>query len=154
MPRQRTVFGSHSNLAHVWAQQTYPFGKSSDGRMLFEGPTIYSYGKHYAIATFTDAYVKGQRVVLFNSKGYSVSTAKHRSEAQGALFGLSVHTFYVPWIGSNTKHAANLEHLVAQFEDAATRAAKPYAQAWRNIGDRYRELRETLGNCAGLCRCL
>jgi hypothetical protein len=145
MPRQRTVFGSHSNLAHVWAQQTYPFGKSSDGRMLFEGSTIYSYGKHYAIATFTDAYVKGERVVLFNSAGYSVSTAKHRQEASRALRGLSVHCFTVPWVASNTKHAANLEHLVAQFDAAAAKAAKPYAQTWRAVGVRLRDLEKLWG---------
>lgn len=80
----KTVFGSHNQLAHVWAQQNVPEGYSSDKRMFFDGPTLYSYGRHYAIAMFsTDK--KGNPVVLFNSSGYSPSTGKHTSIARRAV---------------------------------------------------------------------
>lgn len=99
-PRQkqkRFVFGSHSNTAHVWAQQNEDTldGRSSDGRMKFEGPTIYSYGSHFAIAHFAGTY-DGQRVVLFNANGYSSSTGKHRSHVRGALHGLPLLVLDVP----------------------------------------------------------
>lgn len=80
----KKVFGSHNQLAHVWAQQNAPEGYSSDKRMFFDGPTLYSYGRHYAIAMFsTDK--KGNPVVLFNSSGYSPSTGKHTSIARRAV---------------------------------------------------------------------
>lgn len=80
----KKVFGSHRQLAHVWAQQNQPEGRSSDGRMFFDGPTLYSYGRHYAIAKFsTDR--KGNPIVLFNSAGYSLSTATHTRYARAAV---------------------------------------------------------------------
>lgn len=80
----KTVFGTHAQLAHVWAQQNVERGRSSDGRMFFEGPTIYSYGRHYAIAKFS-IDKKGNAIVLFNSSGYSVSTSKHRTLTRRAI---------------------------------------------------------------------
>lgn len=88
--RTRTVFGSHANTAHVWAQQSYPRGKSSDGRMWFDGPTIYSYGTHFPIARFLDKRHDGKQVVLFTEARYSVSTGAHISHVRGALYGLDV----------------------------------------------------------------
>lgn len=80
----KKVFGSHRQLAHVWAQQNTPEGYSSDKRMFFEGPTLYSYGRHYAIAQFSIDR-KGNPVVLFNSSGYSPSTGTHTTIARRAV---------------------------------------------------------------------
>lgn len=93
MSKVKTVFGSHDNLAHVWAQQTHSIGYASDRRMLFHGPTIYSYGTHFAIARFIKR--KGRKAVLFTSRGYSSSTGKHKGIVRRALQGLNVPVFYV-----------------------------------------------------------
>jgi hypothetical protein len=94
--RVRTVFGTHANLAHVWAQQSYSIGYSADRRMLFDGETIYSYGRHYPMARFSGVYdADGNHIVLFKKDGRSVSTAKHRSLTRRALHGLPVRTIYV-----------------------------------------------------------
>jgi hypothetical protein len=83
--RQKLVFGSHSQLAHVWAQQTQASGKAS--RMFFENTRdIYSYGYHYLAARIHT--VKGKQVALVRSDAYSTSTAKHLSEIRSALHGL------------------------------------------------------------------
>jgi hypothetical protein len=114
--RTKTVFGSHANLAHVWAQQTYDHGRAGDGRMLFDGRTIYSYGRHYAIACFTE---RGH--VLFNSDGYSVTTGKHRTHVRRALIGLvpDEQVFSVPRVeDSATAHAYNLADLVKRLHEA------------------------------------
>lgn len=94
----RHTFGSHASLCHVWAQQTVDYGKSGDGRMFFEGgpigSTIYSHGRHFAIARYIERKPH-RHCVLFNSNGYSVSTGKHKSLVRGALHGLSLPVFYV-----------------------------------------------------------
>lgn len=129
--RVRTVFGSHSQLAHVWAQQTHDHGRSGDGRMFFEGAKLYSYGHHYTIAMFTDATLNGERVVLFNGDGYSVSTGKHKSEARRALQGLSVRKFHVPSVDTTaTAHAVNVRAFVSALEDTARAFANPRKRAW------------------------
>lgn len=94
--QRKQVFGSHSDLAHVWAQQSFAYGRASDGRMYFEGATIYSYGHHFPMATFTPYRVDGQQLVLVNSRSYSVSTGKHQRHVWHALRGLSVITADVP----------------------------------------------------------
>jgi hypothetical protein len=86
--QRKQVFGSHSNLAHVWAQNSVRYGRASDGRMYFERGTIYSYGAHFPIATFTEHEYKGRRVVLFTTDKRSVSTSQHIGHARGALRGL------------------------------------------------------------------
>ena len=65
--RARTVF-DNSMVAHVWAQQGQDFGRSNNGNLYFEGPTIFSYGSHFPIASFTDLRVGARRVVLFTEE--------------------------------------------------------------------------------------
>lgn len=124
MARTRTVFGSHANLAHTWAQQTHTIGYSADRRMFFEGDTIFSYGRHYAIARFTDLRdAEGKRVVLFKSDGYSISTAKHRNHTHNALHGLEVSIVYVDDV--NASEAINLRGLKRDFSASAEGLANP-----------------------------
>lgn len=76
------VFGSHSEVAHVWAQQSQDEGRAS--RVFFEGATIYSYGRHFPAGIFlrNDA---GAEIVAINDDGYSVSTSKHMGYIRGAV---------------------------------------------------------------------
>lgn len=119
MARTRETFGTHANMAHVWAQQNQTHGRSSDGRMLFDGPAVYSYGRHFTLARFTEVTVGGARLVLENADGYSVSTSKHFSHVRRALSGLDVIVIRVPRL---TDIADNANRLTVAERGAVWRA--------------------------------
>lgn len=96
----KTVFGSHDQTAHVWAQGRggdTGHGRSSDGRMFFDGRTLFSYGRHFAlglviVAPISEGNPRGEVVAtLLNSDGYSPSTGKHKSIAWRAARGRTLH---------------------------------------------------------------
>lgn len=64
-----------SEVAHIWAAQSQQSGRNAQGNFYFEGQTIYSYGRHFPIATIVG------NDVLFTDKSYSNTTAKHISKA-------------------------------------------------------------------------
>lgn len=76
----KTVFSSHNECAHIWASQSQYEGRAS--RVFFEGEIIYSYGRHFPVARFAPEYGD---IVLFNNRGYSNSTAKHKSVIRAAI---------------------------------------------------------------------
>src|SRR5574343_1611889 len=82
-------FGNRQ-LAHVWAQQRQDSGRGS--HFFFDGPSIYSYGRHFEIARFIKR--KGRRAVLFQAGGYSKTTSRHQSFTRAALPG-SIPVFTV-----------------------------------------------------------
>lgn len=60
--------------------------------MFFEGDTIYSYGKHFPMAKFEEIEYQNDKgetvsdnVVLYTTRGYSVSTAKHLAYTRRAI---------------------------------------------------------------------
>ena len=81
--RQRHVFDKDM-VAHVWAQQTQDDGRSSHGNFYFSGRTIYSYGRHFPIATFFRAKKNGPQAVLFTLDTYSNTTSGHVSMTRSA----------------------------------------------------------------------
>jgi hypothetical protein len=89
----RKVFSSHSELAHVWANQLQNEGRSAN--MFFNGASIYSYGSHYEIAKFVEA-PNGEKVVFINSNGYSSSTGKHTNHVLHAI-PKNIKKFSVPF---------------------------------------------------------
>ena len=78
----KTVFSNINEVIHAFAQR--PNDSTAYGRcnanVYFEGGTLYSYGRHYALA-----YWIGEGVVMINDTGYSNTTAKHISKAFHAL---------------------------------------------------------------------
>lgn len=85
---RRATFGTHEQTCHVWAQDRYERGRSSDGRILFAAGSIYSHGYHFEMARFLSETFNGNRVVLINTNGYSISTSKHKGIMRHALYGL------------------------------------------------------------------
>jgi hypothetical protein len=113
----RKVFSSHSELAHVWANQLQNEGRSAN--MFFNGASIYSYGSHYEIAKFVDA-PNGEPVVFINSNGYSSSTGKHTNHVINAI-PKNIKRFLVPFFRSSgyysgNSQAFNLENLGGMIE--------------------------------------
>jgi hypothetical protein len=107
--------------------------------MFFEGATIYSYGRHYAMARFTELRdTHGRRVVFFKADGYSVSTAKHRNHTHHALHGLGVKVVYVD--GVENSDAMNARGLIRDFATAADLIANPMRQRHVDLASRLGEL--------------
>jgi hypothetical protein len=90
----KKVFSSHSELAHVWANQLQSEGRANS--MFFDGPVIYSYGTHYEIARFVET-ANGQKVCFVNANGYSSSTGKHTAHVWNAIPD-GIPTFNVPFL--------------------------------------------------------
>jgi hypothetical protein len=84
MKRIKRVFGSRSEVCHIWAQQTQDKGRA--GNIFFEGTKIYSYGYHFVAAQIHT--IKGKRFALVNKHRYSPSTAQHLSCVRDSLNGL------------------------------------------------------------------
>jgi len=74
----KKVFNTNE-VAHIWAAQSQTEGRNAGGNFYFEGATIYSYGRHFPIAT-----IEGNDV-LFTMRSYSNTTAKHISKAGRAI---------------------------------------------------------------------
>lgn len=79
----RKTFSNHSEVCHVWAQQTQDEGRASN--IYFHGRIIYSYGAHYKMACFHASRDNDTPFVLINSSGYSSSTAKHTYHVRRAV---------------------------------------------------------------------
>lgn len=127
---------THENVAIRWIAG---HDKQAKGyAMFFSGDTIYSYGYHFAIARFVDT-PRG-RVCLFNSEGYSVSTAKHKTIVWRQLcrWRPAMAVFDVPFVATADRdgaHAANVASLRARASEARDKAsrARVYGDHWRNV---------------------
>jgi len=115
----KTVF-QNSELAHVWASQQQSHGKANS--FYFDGATIYSYGRHFPIAT-----IVGQDV-LFTMRTYSNTTAKHVGMARRAISHLNVIWCYdVP---------VNLKYASSEHENNLNRWAKNIKSLFAEIGNK------------------
>lgn len=124
----RTVFNNRQ-LAHVWAQQSQSEGRGPN--FFFDGPALFSYGRHFCVARFVQPEDKGRPVVLLNSTRYSTSTNRHQSYARGAVYGLPVRVFNVPDTDAHGRepwrHERNLTHYantIAAHVQSAARSRK------------------------------
>lgn len=78
--RIKRVFSNPDRVLHLWANQTQSDARSKN--VYFEGDTAYSYGRHYVLGRLIE--YRGHRVALINSRGYSVTTARHIRSASSA----------------------------------------------------------------------
>lgn len=83
---------SNDMVAHVWAQQRQPNGRSNNGNFYFEGRTLYSYGSHYPVGIFAGV---GGPVFLNSSKSSITTEGKHKGPARSAVRHISPR-FYMP----------------------------------------------------------
>ena len=137
--KTKTVFRNHSEVCHIWAQQTQNEGKAS--RIFFDGPTIYSYGRHFPMARFVD-----KNTVLFTTNSYSVSTAKHKRYARQAIPD-NVRVFDVHHIESN-HDAANVAIMLGEiktYQQQAIKATKNGDMIRGYALSRVKDMREYIG---------
>jgi hypothetical protein len=83
MARQKTIYPT-DEIAHLWAHQAVPAAYNSQRNFYFWGPTIYSYGHHFPIATRMEN-ARGESAYLLTERRYSVTTAGHISMVRRAL---------------------------------------------------------------------
>lgn len=145
----RTVLRNHDEVCHVWAQQKKAAGRS--GNIFFEGPRIYSYGRHFEMARFVDS-----ETVLLNSHRYSVSTAKHLSIVRRAVTHKDVftvptmdeHGINICYLINKAKNEYDLARGARKWVDAHIRQAQGYVNSTRRyiskfnvtVPDSHREL--------------
>lgn len=77
----RAVFDT-AMTAHIWAQGRQEEGRNPARRVFFEGPRLYSYGRH-----FLTGYRLPDGCAFLNSDRYSVSTSRHQRDAARAVRG-------------------------------------------------------------------
>lgn len=114
--RQRHVFPTNE-IPHLWAHQTQSDARNPGGNLYFSGPTIYSYGDHFPIASFH--VVKNKRVVLMTTATYSHTTAQHCSAVRQAI-PKGIPTFNVGCvlpIGQGD-HQSNLNGYITDYNEA------------------------------------
>lgn len=160
-PQKKFVFGDHASTCHVWAQQNPETreGRSSDGRIKFDGPTLYSYGSHFPLAHFTGKELNGRAIVLVNSDSYSVSTSKHKHHTWRALDGLPVLDVHVSDLKTLLDPSARWDKkarrasLKAAHESAVENLARALSQKpneWNTAEEVAKMQREARDNIAAL----
>jgi hypothetical protein len=113
----KKVFTDISQVAHLWANQLQDEARNS-GNFYFNGSTIYSYGGHFPIAKHIE--VNGQKAVLFTTRGYSNTTARHIAVVRHAASHLNVIKCYDP----NTTHEENFNRWKVDAELVAAKLPK------------------------------
>lgn len=85
---------NHNQVAHRFAHQNYSRNGGLTGpRMFAENGTLYSHGRHFAIARHTG---NPTFPVLFTDRGYSVRTARHITLARRAFHGRTLFFCHDP----------------------------------------------------------
>lgn len=134
---------SHREIAHRWAQMNSRLFVKGYA-MFADGFSIYSYGRHFEIARWVKTLASEKvrttqdvpaMCVLFNSEGYSSSTAKHKSFTCSAIRG-ATWVFTLPtdcWPGDpgfETRALAHFEEKAREYFAKAGRA-RTWAESYR-----------------------
>lgn len=132
----RTVFRSHKEVCEVfgslWGDERWS-REGSAGNIFFRNGKLYSYGHHFGIAQYVKNAI-GQVAVLFTERGYSVSTAKHKSIARRFLDDV----IYVPSLEDNHPHEQwhrGLTNDVARYHHARSRKPEHLAHFIDTVGN-------------------
>lgn len=96
----KTVFSSHADVSHAYAQQNQDEGSASN--LFFEGPAMYSYGRHFLLSLIV-TNDKGERAILLNQYSYSSSTNSHQSILSGAT--RHRNQIFVPYLSPDSASA-------------------------------------------------
>jgi len=113
----KKVFTDISQVAHLWANQLQEEARNS-GNFYFYDKIIYSYGRHFPIAKHIEK--DGERAVLFTTRGYSNTTARHIAVVRHAASHLNVIKCYNP----NTTHEENFNRWKVDAELVAAKLPK------------------------------
>lgn len=122
-------------VAHFWAKQRVNRRgqcRAKSHSLYFKGPTIYSWGPHWPLATIHTLTDTGERVVLLHNVSHTSSTNRHRSVAWRAAHHAHLQIHCVEhdfW--SDVTDRASLDRALALSKDAADQRAED-ARVCRN----------------------
>lgn len=121
---------SPDEVAHLWAHQTQSDARNAQGNIFFRDKTIYSYGSHFPIATWTQNAV-GELAVLFTTRTYSVTTARHISMVRQAINHVE-HVFNVPLSKYNDTPTTDeaIKSYQERIEEIEVRIARVRKPEW------------------------
>lgn len=120
---------SNSECLHLWASRNQSHAKGYS--VSFQGNTCYSWGHHFPMASFVDRKSKRGKVlgtcVLYTTRTYSASTAKHLSLTRRAIPG-TYKVFHVPFLPSSIAgtidHKANLQSYRQRIKETFDKALR------------------------------
>jgi hypothetical protein len=145
--RQRQVFPS-GEIAHLWYHKTQDSARNANGSMYFERDTIYSYGSHFPISRHVSN--GKQDAVLFTTKTYSNTTAKHCHAVRSAIPASTV-IFHVNNVcPTELGHVQNLADYVSRVESAIIQSARARS-SWRKESEHESAIRLT-AECKAYCK--
>lgn len=109
----RTALRNTSEVFHYWANQVQAEGRAAS--VFFDGAKVYSYGRHFCIARILPS-----GVVAFTERTYSMTTAKHKSEARNA----ARHRTLVYCRDPGDSARENVNHARREIRDALTASTR------------------------------
>lgn len=113
----KTVFSNHE-LPHIWANRQQHEGKNANRTFYFEGDTIYSYGRHFPIATHHNG------IVLCTYRNYSNTTAKQMGKVWRAISHLKCVDCYNPENASKGWHRENITDMLTSIQTSYLKIGK------------------------------
>lgn len=82
----KKVFTDNNTIAHMWANSQQDEARNPSYNFYYRGDTIFSYGRHFPIAT------KYGNTVFITTQGYSNTTAKHIRAVKSAIWQNTIET--------------------------------------------------------------
>lgn len=116
---------SESQVAHLWANQVQDEARNPHKTFYFDNRTIYSYGRHFPIATI-DA--NDSNLVFFTTRDYSNTTSKHKYTVRYAASHKTLLYCKNPFSASCGNHSENIADFEAKAKAEASKlknARKP-----------------------------
>lgn len=127
-PQKERKTMNNSQVAHLWASQSKPSAKGSN--FYFDGGTIYSYGPHFPIARIVSD--RGPVHVLFTTRGYSTTTAKHINLARRAVSHLPVFNVPDPTNQGLLRERERVENYLIRIREAFDIAKRARTATWKH----------------------
>ncbi|MBZ5721189.1 MAG: hypothetical protein LAO03_12490 [Acidobacteriia bacterium] len=140
--RQRFVYPT-DEVPHLWAHKTQSEATNPRRNLYFTGDTIFSYGEHFPIARHVTGGTKRKPLagVLFTSRSYSSTTAKHKGKVRQSIPS-NVMAFEVPNVNVWDGHSANLQYfsneakrLLAKAQNGRKYGAYSWKEAQKNVAN-------------------
>ena len=134
MKRVKETFKS-SEIAHVWANESAPYGRVSGGNMSFDGDRFNSYGTTIARII----HYKGKRAYVLDTATLSVTTSRHQNNVRRAISGAEkVFHVHCGRRGQSLEFTPQTLHdyYLAEFKDVGTPSKFAFKRA-QAIDHRY-----------------
>jgi hypothetical protein len=137
----------YATVAHLWANQRQDEARTSSGNFYFDNLTIYSYGRHFPIATISK---NDSNVVFFTTQGYSNTTARHIRLAAQACSHKEIILCDNPENANRGSHTLNLESFERRIKShlqGLLRCRKPekYIEPAKNVYAECKKYCEAVG---------